>query len=105
MCTGDREDEYGGALAILKKYIGFLSDHVMDVLTVATSVVEAGNPRTYLAVARLIEKDVVGVLLPEFILSLTFLHLNDRTFLLDYKVKVMTVYVSRNVNSSIICFF
>lgn len=84
--SGDKEDEYGGALAILKKYIGFLSDHVVDVLTVATSVAETGSPRTYVAVARLMERDVVGVLLPEFILSLTFLHLNDRTFLLDYKV-------------------
>ena len=81
--------DFAGVVSILKKYLNFLSHHINDVMSIATSIVESGTPRTYVAVSKILERDAMGVLLPDFMLNLTFLHEKDRTFLLESKMSLL----------------
>jgi E3 ubiquitin-protein ligase HERC2 len=73
---GDSENDLAGAKSLLRKYIGLLSSHFLEVLPVAASIAEEG-PRHFAAVASVLENEVVGILLPEFVLCLTVFHLED----------------------------
>ena len=65
-----------GVLSLLCKYINLLSCHINEVLPVASSIAQEG-PRKFVAVSSVMENELLGILLPELVLCLTFLHLED----------------------------
>jgi len=71
---GDSENDLAGAKSLLRKYIGLLSIHLLEVLPVASSIA-GDSPRHFAAVSSVLQNEVVGVLLPEFVLCLTVFHL------------------------------
>jgi E3 ubiquitin-protein ligase HERC2 len=74
--VSDGENNLAGAKSLLRKYIGLLSVHLLEVLPVASSV--AGEScRHFAAASSILENEVVGILLPEFVLCLTVFHLED----------------------------
>ncbi|QQP57480.1 Uncharacterized protein FKW44_002489, partial [Caligus rogercresseyi] len=72
---GDR-DILLGINGVLKKYMSLLSTHISEVLPKALSLASE-NSRSYVVCATLLESDAIGVLFPEFILSLTLVHLES----------------------------
>ena len=74
--ASDGENDLAGAKSLLRKYVGLLSVHLLEVLPVASSV--AGEScRHFAAVSAILENEVVGILLQEFVLCLTVFHLED----------------------------
>ncbi len=65
-----------GALSLLHKYVQTLSQNLMEVLPLASSVGAAGKRQYYLAAAAL-ESDSVGVLLHEFAVSAALLQVRS----------------------------
>ncbi|XP_042145750.1 E3 ubiquitin-protein ligase HERC2 isoform X2 [Ixodes scapularis] len=61
-----------GAASLLRKYIGLLSSHAEDCLSVA-SVLATLSPRHFALAAAVLERDLTGILLPELLLSLILL--------------------------------
>ena len=79
------QDYHQGKLSLMKKYMNLLSSHVTEILPLATSLAQEG-PSQYIQVCQILQKDVIGLLLPEFIMSLTLLHLEDNHKLLNSSV-------------------
>lgn len=73
---GDIENEVAGAKSLLKKYIGLLNGHLLEVLPLASSIASE-SWRHFAAVAAVLEGEVIGVLLSELVLCLTVFHLED----------------------------
>ena len=65
-----------GVLSLLSKYINLLSCHINEILPVASSIGQE-SPRKFVSVCTILENELLGVLLPEFLLCITFLHLED----------------------------
>lgn len=72
--SGEGEQELAGVLALLRKYLHYLCSHVLELLPPATAT-GALSHRHYLAVATILDQDIVGVLLPELVVSLILLQL------------------------------
>lgn len=62
-----------GTALLLHKYITLLCSHVGEVLPLA-STVAANGPRYFVASAQVIQREHVGVLLPELLTSIVLLH-------------------------------
>ena len=73
------KDELSGSVSILKKYLTSITDHLADVVTVATSVIEAASVTGMVAIA--------DFFLSFFIFSAVIFKLADWTVLGDYKPK------------------
>ncbi len=67
-------EEQEGVLALLRKYLNYLCTHVLDLLPAALDT-SAISHRHYLATANILDHDIVGVLLPELVVSFTLLQL------------------------------
>ncbi len=80
----DSEIDLAGAKSLLRKYIGLLSGHLLEVLPLASTIAEESS-RHFAAAASVLENEVVGILLPEFVLCLTVFHLEDPHLLTRYK--------------------
>ncbi|XP_051986313.1 E3 ubiquitin-protein ligase HERC2-like [Xyrauchen texanus] len=65
-----------GVGSLLKKYMALLCTHIGDILPVATSIA-INSHRHFAEVARVIEGDLTGVLLPELIVSIVLLLTHD----------------------------
>ena len=65
-----------GVLSLLCKYINLFSCHINEVLPIASSIGQE-SPRKFVSVCSVLENELLGVLLQEFVLCLTFLHLED----------------------------
>ena len=74
--TESYEGDLPGVLSLLCKYINLLSCHINEVLPVASSIGQE-SPRKFVSVCSVLENELLGVLVPEFVLCLTFLHLED----------------------------
>ncbi|XP_040568701.2 LOW QUALITY PROTEIN: E3 ubiquitin-protein ligase HERC2-like [Lepeophtheirus salmonis] len=72
---GDKDILFG-ITGVLKKYMALLSAHISDIFPKAL-VLASDNARSYIVCATILESDAIGVLFPEFILSLTLVHLES----------------------------
>lgn len=72
----DSDTDLAGTKSLLRKYIGLLSAHLLEVLPLASSIADE-SPRHFAAAASVVDNEVIGILLPEFVLCLTVLHLED----------------------------
>ncbi|UYV60264.1 HERC2 [Cordylochernes scorpioides] len=72
--TGERvsDVEQQGATSLLRKYLNLVAFYSSDCITVATNLATLGSFHFYQA-AQVLESDLVGVLLPELLVSLTML--------------------------------
>ncbi|XP_043927990.1 E3 ubiquitin-protein ligase HERC2 [Protopterus annectens] len=62
-----------GVGSLLKKYIALLCTHIGDILPVASSIASTSH-RYFAEVARIVDGDLTGVLLPELVVSIILLH-------------------------------
>jgi len=72
--SGDGEQELDGVLALLRKYLHYLCCHVLELLPTATAT-SSLSQRHFLAVSSILDHDLVGVLLPELVISLILLQI------------------------------
>ncbi len=86
------EQALPGALSLLHKYIQMLGQNVMEVLPLSSSVGSTGKKNFYLSAA-VLEGDSVGVLLHEFIVSMTLLHLEDTKLLSQVQLTPLTCWL------------
>ncbi len=90
---GLTEDGYlEGKLSLLKKYLSLLSHHVKEVMPLAISY-GADNAGQYYQACALLQKDVIGHLLPEFIQSLTLFHLESGSLLLNESMSGLSAWL------------
>jgi E3 ubiquitin-protein ligase HERC2 len=89
----DYERDLPGALSLLKKYIQMLSQHVLEVLPQATEMGSQSQRLFYVASTILEASDPVGVLLPEFVLCLSLVHLESRQLLTQIQMTPLTMWL------------
>ncbi len=70
----ENEDKVqAAAVSLLKKYAQMLGQHLAEVMSLAASIPSSSSPGRFCACACALESDVIGVLLPEFVLNLTLI--------------------------------
>ena len=77
----DYERDLPGTTSLLRKYVHLLSGHVLDVLPAAAATAAAEGQKSLYVSATILESDALGVLLPELVLCLTLLHLENPALL------------------------
>ncbi|CAG7818352.1 unnamed protein product [Allacma fusca] len=75
----DNEEKMLGAESLLGKFITYLIAHLIEILSTASSVATQGS-HTYAAVSAILAEDVLGVLLPELLISLLMLSIGADAF-------------------------
>ncbi|KAG1662456.1 E3 ubiquitin-protein ligase HERC2 [Nymphon striatum] len=85
LCNNSDDMNIIGAVSILRKYITLLCNHISDCLPIASNLA-AISPRNFLTVSQILKTDIIGILLPELVLSLLLLqiHLPNTLFLSDF---------------------
>ena len=72
----DSSRDLPGALSVLRKYCHMLNAHIQELIPLATSIAGQSAKHLY-GVSEILEREAVGVLLPEFVLSCTLLVLEE----------------------------
>ena len=88
---GEGEQELEGVLALLRKYLHYLSCHVLELLPTATATAQLSS-RHFMAVANILDQDLVGVLLPELVVSLILLQVH--AFLMYCPLSFLFVFLA-----------
>jgi E3 ubiquitin-protein ligase HERC2 len=90
--TSKEDGDSSGKVSLLKKYMILLSNHVMEVVPLAISVASE-SPQHFVQACTILQKDVVGLLLPEFIMSLTLLHLEDEQLMVTSQMSLLPLWL------------
>ena len=88
----DHERDMKGALSILMKYIYLLSNHLLELLPMATTI-GSENRRNFYLVSSILNAYAIGVLLSEFILCLTLLQLERPALLNQISLSCLTFWL------------
>ena len=65
-----------GILALLRKYLSLICCHVLEILPAATDIGNTSQHH-FLLVATVLEQDLIGILLPELVISLLLLQMEN----------------------------
>ena len=78
--SGDSELEQRmqGILALLRKYLNLICSHVLEIIPSASNIGKSSQ-RHYLLVSLVLEQDLIGILLPELVVSLLLLQIENQT--------------------------
>ena len=75
-CELERRTE--GLLSLLRKYLQLLCCHALELLPAATNIATTSQ-RHFLVVSLVLEQDIIGTLLPELVISLLLLQMENQT--------------------------
>ncbi len=91
-CSDDDDDYKEGKLSLLRKYISLLSNHIVEVLPLAISA-GTESASNFVKACEILEKDVMGLLIPEFVMSLSLLQQEEPSLLSDIQINAFTVWL------------
>ena len=72
------EQRMEGILALLRKYLNLICSHVLEIVPSASNIGNTSQ-RHFLLVSLILEQDLIGILLPELVVSLLLLQIENQT--------------------------
>ena len=87
-----KTDNDVGKVSLFKKYLSLLTNHVQEIMPLAISLAKQGANECYQA-CQILQKDVIGLLIPELIMSLTLFHMENDQLLINENLNQLITWV------------